>query len=329
MNKEKIAVIVVLEEDSYNSVYDVLFTDAYKMPNVYRVVEKAFPEYGIYTYLPSRKLQKLSFGLSNYLYLSYYNLSQKILELRKQYDKIEVLFHNAGVKKARYPESFFYLLRKYNVSFNMLYLDCYDHLHSCQEANRLGAAGMLDKVFSFDPEDAQKHGMEFHNTPYSKILECNAVEENQVYFCASVVERAYELYRVWQGAQKSNTRVVFDLTDCIQMKGFQEDPNVHCNSGFTSYIDILNRTIQSSCILDIAQKGQRGLSLRPYEAVVYNKKLLTNNKEILNFKYYNPKYMQYFEQAETIDWDWVKKQEKVDYKYSGDFSPCKLMEKLV
>ena len=74
------------------------------------------------------------------------------------------------------------------------------------------------------------------------------------------------------------------------------------------------------------QKGQVALTLRPYEAVVYNKKLLTNNKTILSFKYYNPRYMHYFEKIEDIDWNWVARKEKVNYEYEGDFSPIYLLQ---
>ena len=73
---------------------------------------------------------------------------------------------------------------------------------------------------------------------------------------------------------------------------------------------------------------QKALTLRPYEAVVYNRKLLTNNRSILDFKYYNSRYMQLFERAEEIDWDWIAADTEVDYGYQGDYSPRKLLELL-
>ena len=72
-----------------------------------------------------------------------------------------------------------------------------------------------------------------------------------------------------------------------------------------------------------------GLSLRPYEAVCYNRKLLTNNKSILDFPYYDSRYMQYFETVEEIDWDWVKEDIPVDYGYDCKFSPMRLLEHMV
>ena len=67
-------------------------------------------------------------------------------------------------------------------------------------------------------------------------------------------------------------------------------------------------------------------SLRYFEAIVYNKKLLTNNPEVVELPYYDERYMRVFESIEDIDVDWVKAIEKIDYKYKGEFSPLGIIE---
>ncbi len=79
--------------------------------------------------------------------------------------------------------------------------------------------------------------------------------------------------------------------------------------------------MKAKCILEIVQEGQSALTMRPYEAVCYNRKLLTNNRSILDFKYYDSRFIQYYEDPADIDWDWVKDNTLVDYGYQGDFSP--------
>ena len=54
------------------------------------------------------------------------------------------------------------------------------------------------------------------------------------------------------------------------------------------YIEIIENILKSKCIIDINQKGQSGLSLRPLEALFFNKKLLTNNKNIFQSDFYHP-----------------------------------------
>lgn len=54
------------------------------------------------------------------------------------------------------------------------------------------------------------------------------------------------------------------------------------------YLNIIESILRTKCIIDINQKGQTGLTLRPLEAMFFNKKLLTNNRNIMNFDFYHP-----------------------------------------
>lgn len=53
------------------------------------------------------------------------------------------------------------------------------------------------------------------------------------------------------------------------------------------YSDIINECIQSKCILDITDKYNQGITYRVIEAIVLNKKLITNNKNIIDSGFYN------------------------------------------
>lgn len=52
---------------------------------------------------------------------------------------------------------------------------------------------------------------------------------------------------------------------------------------YKSYLSIVQK---SNCIVDIVQKGQIGLTMRVMESLFYNKKLLTNNPDIVNYPFY-------------------------------------------
>ena len=95
------------------------------------------------------------------------------------------------------------------------------------------------------------------------------------------------------------------------------------------YSEVVEKNKASNCILEIISSGQSGASLRYYEAVCYNKKLLTNNKNVVNLPFYNPDYIHVFEKPEDIDWDWVKERIQVDYHYDGRFSPTHLIDKII
>ena len=72
-------------------------------------------------------------------------------------------------------------------------------------------------------------------------------------------------------------------------------------NNYIGYEKVLDYIMQSNCILEVVQGVQTGLTYRVYEALCYNKKLLTNNQEVLNLPFYNKNYIHFFEKPEDID----------------------------
>ena len=62
--------------------------------------------------------------------------------------------------------------------------------------------------------------------------------------------------------------------------------NIFYNS--LEYDTMLDVFAGSRCIIDIAHPGQTGLSMRPFEAMAVKSKLVTTNKEIRKYDFYNP-----------------------------------------
>ena len=146
-------------------------------------------------------------------------------------------------------------------------------------------------------------------------------------------KRTNQLLKVLGKCKQENISVKMDIVCKEEEKNkfeiFKDNVNIYCGDNFLKYQDVLEKSLQASCILEIVQDGQAALTLRPYEAVTYNRKLLTTNKTILKYKYYNPSYMQYFEKVEDINWDWVKSGEEFDFNYQGEFSPDKLLKNII
>ena len=96
------------------------------------------------------------------------------------------------------------------------------------------------------------------------------------------------------------------------------------NLTFPEYIA---REVASDCLLEILQKGSTGRTYRMMEAIIYNKKLITNCPEIKDTPYYNKDYVLYFEDEGQITADCVNKDIGiVDYNYQNDFSPIKYLK---
>ena len=87
--------------------------------------------------------------------------------------------------------------------------------------------------------------------------------------------------------------------------------------------------MKANVLLEIVIPGVgAGATLRYYEAVMYGKKLLTNNPTVKELSFYDERFIRYFEKPEDIDLEWVKAREKVDYNYTGEFSTANFCRKL-
>lgn len=184
----------------------------------------------------------------------------------------------------------------------------------------------FDAVYTFDKEDAERYGFLHTYTMYSSL----ALDKD------STIKYDYS----YIGSNKGRYGIVRDFVLQHQgLKGFvsmfqASDEEVRDGgfdgNGSLSYDEVVEYTLQSNCILDIvAHKGQTGLSIRPYEAVVYNRKLITNNPSIKEFPYYNPNFMLYVEDLSQVPDSFLKDRSVVDYGYRGDFSPICFLERII
>ncbi|WP_295231268.1 lipopolysaccharide core biosynthesis protein rfaS [uncultured Chryseobacterium sp.] len=59
--------------------------------------------------------------------------------------------------------------------------------------------------------------------------------------------------------------------------------------------------LDSRIILDIAHPHQKGLSFRPFEAIGLQKKIITTNREIINYDFYNPNNILIIDDIQNIN----------------------------
>ncbi len=186
----------------------------------------------------------------------------------------------------------------------------------------------FDYIFTFDFNDAQKYGYICYPVPYSVLPDKKIYDiKYDLYYVGSnngrlaqmldiysyitfhKVEPLYRINKVKRSQQKFKDKIIYNKT-CL-------------------YDVVVEEVKQSNCILEIIRSGQSGATLRYYEAVCYNKKLLTNNKNVVNLPFYDSRYMKVFEKPEDIDWAWVKERVPVDYHYDGRFSPTHFIDKII
>lgn len=178
------------------------------------------------------------------------------------------------------------------------------------------------KIYTFNEKDANNYGLELTKAYFSKCDLPKVQNEYDLYFVGAVKNRKSNINKLLNETIHHHCRYNFQLVDTSLTKN-----NPPYYSKRIPYRLVLDEINKSNCILEVVQEGQGNQTLRYFEAVVYNKKLLTNNPNIVNYPYYNERYMKIFNNPDDIDFEWVKFVETVDYNYKGDFSPVNFLEK--
>lgn len=191
-----------------------------------------------------------------------------------------------------------------------------------------------DACFTFDQYDANKYGYQYLGTSYySKPINIKeSKNHSDVYFVGGLKGRREKtIINVFKKLHKSGINCNFNLFypngQNINDMPYTNEINYYTNH-WKPYSEIISDVKKTNCILEILQEGQNNQSLRYFEAVCFNKKLLTNNKNITKLPFYNPKYMKVFSTVEDIDLDWVTKKETIDYNYNNEFSPINLLDQI-
>lgn len=334
MDEKRYGVVFVTEESTYASVWDTLFSDILQQDNACYVTEPYDGDL-LAVLLKKNKVQKLTGGKFNFYIAKRYKLYDVLNEMASVHEYVIVLFLNASMIHSRMPAKLLQAYKKKwpNIRYVMFYVDCTGR-GVCYHADCLRKRGdVFDLLYTFDSTDAKQYGMRFWHTIYSK-LPMHIEPDKDLFFCGLPINRKKTILQILDACCQHEIALKMNLIckdeDVPDFTPYGSVVELgKWGVDFWPYPQTLEETLKARCILDITQEGQSGLTLRPYEAVCYNRKLLTNNKAILNFKFYDPRFMQYFEKVEDIDWDWVKEETEVDYHYNGEFSPLRLMEDIV
>lgn len=185
-----------------------------------------------------------------------------------------------------------------------------------------------NKVLTYDKYDAQKYGFTWFGYTYYSSFDF-----------VSPSQHTSDLYFV--GYDKGNRgSLIGEIFDTLESQGVNCNFKVVSNHADTyvngsklaytrkkqTYPEVVADVKSSQCILEVLQENQQAQSIRYFEAIIYNKKLLTNNVHIKELPYYDPRYMHYFQSVEDIDPSWIKSDYTIDYKYHGEFSPVHLVD---
>lgn len=188
---------------------------------------------------------------------------------------------------------------------------------------------VFDYVFSFDAGDCTEFGFERFYSCFSRPykLEIDKNKESSAFFIGDVGGRLEILQSAFKKITSKVDNCKFYMTG-VEEKDKIAIPNVKYNQTMSFYEEMLY-SFNSSCLVEILREGQTGISLRVCEAIAFNKKLLTNNKNLKYEPFYDERFMSIFENPEDIDLGFLLDNIEVNYKDSDIFSPIRILDKII
>lgn len=129
------------------------------------------------------------------------------------------------------------------------------------------------EIWSFDKNDCIKYGVKYNPAPYCKM----EIPPQNILYDA-----------VFVGLNKGREALLGMLSDSMEKQGLIPFFKIVENKEQRlSYEEVLLLNAQSRSIVEVLQNGQTGVTLRTMESLFYHQKLITNNKNIKQYKIYN------------------------------------------
>lgn len=173
------------------------------------------------------------------------------------------------------------LKKKFPKSKKILW--CWDNLKSAQVEflNK-----KYDEIWTFDREEALKYNINYHPQFYWNKKSDSKKNDYDLVFIGVDKNRIEMIEKMDKYFSDNNLNsFIYILPD--KKKKYNEIYKKYLKEKTLKYEEIRKITENSKSILEINKKGQSGLTLRSLEALFFEKKLITNNKNIEKYSFYN------------------------------------------
>lgn len=145
----------------------------------------------------------------------------------------------------------------------------------------------FDEVYSFEKKDCQNHNLKFvTNFIYETNLHASKIEiTTDLFNISSAGKRDTFLQQIAENLNKNKVKFKFIIFDKNKSR---TNSLIEITNQPISLEEVNNLIKQSKTLLDIHREGQDGLTFRVFESLGLQKKLITTNKDIANYDFYNP-----------------------------------------
>ena len=136
--------------------------------------------------------------------------------------------------------------------------------------------------WTFNPKDAKKYGMKLNSQFYFYQNRENSIKDESVFFVGADKGRYEKLMEISNDFKNADVTLDFHV---INTDG--KDDRKYVEKTYMEYDEVISHIQKSKAVVEIVQNGQNGLTVRALEAMFFETKLITNNREIRNYSFYN------------------------------------------
>jgi hypothetical protein len=206
---------------------------------------------------------------------------------------------------------------------------CYlqDLIRTINNVNIEVIVNKFDLSISYDKGDAKKYGLFYYPTPYSfhQPIMLNSVKSSDVFFVGRAKNRLNEILAIYVKLKEKGLSCDFHIMG-VEPKDQLYAEDIHYNT-LMSYEENLEHVMKTKCLLEIMQQGALGYTFRTWEAIMYNKPLLTNNTFIGQAPFYKSQYIHIYVDSDDLDLSFIDNlNQEIDYQYKEKLDPKFLLD---
>ena len=199
----------------------------------------------------------------------------------------------------------------------------FTNIAKLSRASELGYLEQLnswyDVVFAFDPEDAKKYGFSYSPLIYDADPNYKKEEkeskENLVFYVGQAKDRLPGLLSCFEKLKQLGIKTDFHIAN-VKEEDIKYSDEIIYNK-FMTYTECVDSIQKATCLIDVIQCESTGLTIKTCEAVCYDKKLITTNKHVVEYPFYDSRYIRVVESPDDIDESFFNENRDVHYSKEG------------
>ncbi len=150
--------------------------------------------------------------------------------------------------------------------------------------------GYFDKIYSYDKKDVEKYNLEFIPNYIYEQQPKGGIVKRKAFNISSLDKRTPVLEKIASALEKKKFPYEFIVVNRRQLNFYV--PKIKTKIKYLNKMISRERSLEkiknSNLMIDIQRPEQMGLTFRVFESLGYHKKLITTNKDIVNYDFYNP-----------------------------------------